>query len=404
MTMDTSVNIILVDLPEDRVKFFPLSLTRPVSELRAGIFTIADKWRRAMGSSLHYLTIDYLAQKYPLKIAQNNYCINSRVLPDTNLITALEGMNQNEGLFLNGSFIAGKVEKGMFETSICHYDFSPLKSIEYSDDLRQISHITEIYNNNPYEIRTDFETINKKSEILKDPHTVLYNPDQIYIGEGANIKSCILDADEGPIYIGNNVTILPGSVVRGPAAILDDSVISIGSKIRANTTIGPCCKVGGEVNQVVFQGYSNKSHDGFLGSSVIGEWCNFGAGSNNSNLKNNYSGVKLWDYEAGKFSETGLQYCGLIMGDYSKCGINAMFNTGTVVGICANIYGNGYMPKFIPSFSWGGNNEGFVDYQMGKAIETIKTVMARRRKKFNKKDKLVLEHIFEFTAKYRGRI
>ncbi|MGD9329223.1 MAG: putative sugar nucleotidyl transferase [Cyclobacteriaceae bacterium] len=402
--MDTSVNIILVDLPEDRIKFFPLSLTRPVSELRTGIFTIADKWRRAMGSSVHYLTIDYLAQKYPLKIAKNNYCINSRILPDTNLISALEGMNQNEGLFLNGSLIASRVEKGLLETSIRHYDFSPLKSIEYDHYLRQISHITEIYNNNPYEIRTDFETINKKSEILKDPHTVLYNPDQIYIGEGANIKSCVLDADEGPIYIGNNVTLLPGSVVRGPAAILDDSVISIGSKIRANTTIGPCCKVGGEVNQVVFQGYSNKSHDGFLGSSVIGEWCNFGAGSNNSNLKNNYSGVKLWDYETGKFSETGLQYCGLIMGDYSKCGINTMFNTGTVVGICANIYGNGYMPKFIPSFSWGGNSEGFVDYQMEKAIETIKTVMARRRKKFNKKDKLVLEHIFDFTAKYRGRI
>ena len=199
------------------------------------------------------------------------------------------------------------------------------------------------------------------------------------------------------------MTLHPGTVVRGPAAILDDNVISIGSKIRANTTIGPSCKVGGEVNQVVFQGYSNKLHDGFLGSSVIGEWCNFGAGSNNSNLKNNYSGVKLWDYEAGKFSETGLQYCGLIMGDYSKCGINTMFNTGTVVGICANIYGNGYMPKFIPSFSWG-NNEGFVDYQMDKAIETIRTVMDRRGKMFNKKDKLVLQHIFDFTAKYRGRI
>ena len=174
MTMDTSVNIILVDLPEDRVKFFPLSLTRPVSELRTGIFTIADKWRRAMGTSVHYLTIDYLARKYPLKIAQNNYCINSRILPDTNLISALEGLNQNEGLFLNGSFIAGKVEKDMLDSSIRHYDFSNLKSSEYKQDLRQIAHITEIYNNNPFEIRTDFETINKKSEILKDPHTALY--------------------------------------------------------------------------------------------------------------------------------------------------------------------------------------------------------------------------------------
>ena len=401
--MNTSVNIILVDLPEDRVNFFPLSLTRPVSELRTGIFTIADKWRRALQYPAYYLTIDYLTQKYPLKIAKNNYCINSRVIPDHKLISSLNDLNQNEGLFSNGSFIACKVEQSTFETHIRHYDFSPIKSIEYTEDLRQISHITEIYNNNPYEIRADFSTLGRSNNLLKDPHTACYNIDQIFIGEDTNIKSCVLDADDGPIFIGDRVTLHPGTVVRGPAAILDDSVISIGSKIRANTTIGPSCKVGGEVNQVVFQGYSNKSHDGFLGSSVIGEWCNFGAGSNNSNLKNNYSGVKLWDYDAGKFSETGLQYCGLIMGDYSKCGINTMFNTGTVVGICANIYGNGFMPKFIPSFSWG-NNEGFVDYQMDKAIETIRTVMDRRGKMFNKKDKLVLQHIFDFTAKYRGRI
>ncbi len=403
MTMNTSVNIILIDLPEDRVKFFPLSLTRPVSELRTGIFTIADKWRQAMRYPTYYLTIDYLTQKYPIKIAKNNYCINSRIMPDQKLISSLKGLSQNEGLFSKGSFIACKVEENIFKSHIRHYDFSPIKSIEYSEELRQISHITEIYNNNPYEIPEDFNSIGKSTSKIKDPHTKCYNLDQIFIGEGTNIKSSILDADDGPIYIGNGVTLLPGTVVRGPAAILNDSVISIGSKIRANTTIGPFCKVGGEVNQVVFQGYSNKSHDGFLGSSVIGEWCNFGAGTNNSNLKNNYSGVKLWDYEAGKFSETGIQYCGLIMGDYSKCGISTMFNTGTVVGICANIYGNGYMPKFIPSFSWGGN-EGFVDYQIDKAIETLKTVMDRRGKKFNKKDKLVLQHIFDFTAKYRGRI
>ena len=324
-------------------------------------------------------------------------------MPDQKLISSLKGLSQNEGLFSKGSFIACKVEENIFKSHIRHYDFSPIKSIEYSEELRQISHITEIYNNNPYEIPEDFNLVGKSTSKIKDPHTKCYNLDQIFIGEGTNIKSSILDADDGPIYIGNGVTLLPGTVVRGPAAILNDSVISIGSKIRANTTIGPFCKVGGEVNQVVFQGYSNKSHDGFLGSSVIGEWCNFGAGTNNSNLKNNYSGVKLWDYEAGKFLETGLQYCGLIMGDYSKCGINTMFNTGTVVGICANIYGNGYMPKFIPSFSWGGN-EGFVDYQIDKAIETLKTVMDRRGKKFNKKDKLVLQHIFDFTAKYRGRI
>ena len=180
MTMNTSANVILVDLPEDRVKFFPLSLTRPVSELRTGIFTISDKWRRALDSSAYHLTIDYLSQKYPLKIAKNNYCINSRIMPDGDLITALKGLSQNEALFSNGSFIAWKVEKDLFERSIIHYDFSPLRSSEYSHELRQISHITEIYNNNPYELIADFDTLDKKSEKLKDQHTVCYNPDQIY--------------------------------------------------------------------------------------------------------------------------------------------------------------------------------------------------------------------------------
>jgi UDP-N-acetylglucosamine diphosphorylase/glucosamine-1-phosphate N-acetyltransferase len=260
-----------------------------------------------------------------------------------------------------------------------------------------------LYGSNPVEIISDISLINEVKGSISDPHTFCYNPDQIFIGKDTKIKACILDAESGPIYIGDRVILSPGSVIVGPAAILEDSATSIGSKIRSNTTIGPGCKVGGEISQVVFQGYSNKSHDGFLGSSVIGEWCNFGAGSNNSNLKNNYSDVKLWDYESGKFSETGLQYCGLIMGDYSKCGINTMFNTGTVVGICANIFGYGYMPKFIPSFSWG-NNDGFVDYKMEKAVETIKTVMQRRDKTFDNKENEILQHIFEFTAKYRGRI
>ena len=259
--MNTSVNIVLIDLPEDRVKFFPLSLTRPVSELRTGIYTIADKWRHAMRYPTYYLTIDYLTQKYPLKIAKNNYCINSRIMPDQKLISYLKDLSQNEGLFSKGSFIACKVEENIFETHIRHYDFSPIKAIEYTEDLRQISHITEIYNNNPNEILIDFDTINESSSKLKDPYTVCHNLDQIFIGEGTNIKSSILDADDGPIFIGNGVTLNPGTVVRGPAAILNDSVISIGSKIRANTTVGPFCRVGGEVSHVVFQGYSNKSHD-----------------------------------------------------------------------------------------------------------------------------------------------
>jgi UDP-N-acetylglucosamine diphosphorylase/glucosamine-1-phosphate N-acetyltransferase len=397
------MNLILIDIPEDRVKFFPLSLTRPISKLRIGIFTIAEKWRRSMQMPVSYYTIDYLSAKFPLSAGVNNICINSRIIPDQSLISAIDNLSQHEGLYKDDTFIACKVDKSVFEKKIKHFDFSNIKSIEYKAAIKQISRIADIYNDNPVELNSDMGLINNKNGGISDPHTVCYNSDQIFIGRNTNIKSCILDAESGPIFIDDRVTLNPGTVIIGPAAILHDTVISIGSKIRGNTTIGPYCKVGGEVNHVVFQGYSNKSHDGFLGSSVIGEWCNFGAGSNNSNLKNNYSGVKLWDYEAGKFSETGLQYCGLIMGDYSKCGINTMFNTGTVVGICANIFGNGYMPKFIPSFSWG-NNEGFVDYNMEKAVETIKTVMKRRDKAFHKKDKAILQHIFDFTAKFRGRI
>ena len=397
------MNLILLDIPEDRVKFFPLSLTRPICELRTGIFTIAEKWRRSMQMVVSYATIDYLSAKFPLSVGKKNLCINSRMIPDQKLIAAINNLNIQEGLFQGGTFIACLTDRSGFEKNIRQLNFSHIKSIEYSNTLSQISHITDLYSRNSYEIRSDFSQLRKRNNVISDPHTVTYNPEQIFVGKDTNIKSSVLDAESGPIFIGDRVTINPGSVIVGPTAILEDSVISMGSKIGSCTTIGPTCKVGGEVSQVVFLGLSNKTHDGFLGSSVIGEWCNFGAGSNNSNLKNNYSNVKLWDYEAGKLSETGLQYCGLIMGDYSKCGINTMFNTGTVVGICANIYGNGYMPKFIPSFSWG-NNEGFVDYKMEKAVETIKTVMKRRDRVFDKRDNTVLQHIFDFTAKYRGRI
>jgi len=398
-----NMNLILHDIPEDRVRFFPLSLTRPVSELRTGIFTIAEKWRKAMQMDISYSTVEYLSEKFPLSVGIQNLVINCRLIPDQKLVTAINNLSIQEGLFQGDTFIACLTDKSGFENNLRKLDLSKIKPIEYSNKLNQITHITDLYIKNASEIRSDFSKLTHRNGKISDPHTICYNPEQIFIGKETTIKSAILDADSGPIFIGDRVTIHPGSVIVGPAAILEDSVISIGSKICSCTTIGPTCKVGGEISQVVFQGFSNKTHDGFLGSSVIGEWCNFGAGSNNSNLKNNYSDVKLWDYEVGEFSDTGLQYCGLIMGDYSKCGINTMFNTGTVIGISANIFGNGFMPKFIPSFSWG-NNEGFVDYKIEKAMETIKTVMKRRDKVFNEEDKDLLQHIFDFTAKYRGRM
>jgi UDP-N-acetylglucosamine diphosphorylase/glucosamine-1-phosphate N-acetyltransferase len=397
------MNLILMDNPEDRVKFFPLTLTRPISGLRVGAFTIAEKWARAMHMPASHITSSYLSKKFPFKPAKSNICINSRIFPNNDLQAEIHNLHENEGLFSEGRFIACKADHDVLEKDIIKADFSRIKIHNYTKELKKLNHITDIISYNSSEIVADINLVHDSKNSISDIHTICYNTDQIFIGEDTKIRSCILDAESGPIYIDNRVTINPGSVVVGPAAILHDSVISIGSKIRENTTIGPYCKVGGEISQVVFQGFSNKAHDGFLGSSVIGEWCNFGAGSNNSNLKNNYSAVKLWDYVSDKFIETGLQYCGLIMGDYSKCGINTMFNTGTVVGICANIFGIGYMPKFIPSFSWG-NNDGFSDYKMEKALETIKTVMARRNQHFNCKEEDILRYIFTYTAKYRGRI
>lgn len=397
------MNLILIDIPEDRPKFFPLALSRPISTLRTGILTIAEKWDRSLKTSVSHATADYLSAKYRVKIEATNICINSRIMPNKSLIDAIRGLGPNEGLFRDKVFLACNANKAELEKALRTFDFSWLKSLDYAHPVRQISHITDLYNDNPREIMADMDFVGIPDGKITDQHTVCYNAGQIYIGRETNIRASVLDAETGPIYIGDRVTLSPGTVVVGPAAILEGSVTSIGAKIRSNTTIGPYCKVGGEVNQVVIQGYSNKSHDGFLGSSVIGEWCNFGAGSNNSNLKNNYSAVKLWDYEAGKFLETGLQYCGLIMGDYSKCGINTMFNTGTVVGVCANIFGYGYMPKFIPSFSWG-NNDGFTDYQIDKASETIKSVMSRRDRAFTEADGAILQHLFDFTARYRGRI
>lgn len=397
------MNLILTDLPEYRTKFFPLTLTRPVGALRMGILTIAEKWEKMMKMPASFATIDYLSEKFPCNIAQDNICVNSVILPGAELVGSIKELGKNEGLFFENTWIAARVDLKDFKTCIQKGEFTHLRNTQYTGKLSLIRHVTDLYFKNGDEILNDIAILNHKNENIIDQHTRCYNPEAIYVGRDTIIKSSILDAESGPIYIGNRVSVSPGSVIVGPAAILDDSVLSIGSKIRSNTTIGPYCKVGGEISQVVFQGFSNKSHDGFLGSSVIGEWCNFGAGSNNSNLKNNYSPVKLWDYESGRLSDTGLQYCGLIMGDYSKCGINTMFNTGTVVGICANIFGYGYMPKFIPSFSWG-NNDGFTDYQLDKAVDTIKIVMARRNKTFNHKEKDILQHIFEFTAKYRGRI
>ncbi len=280
-------------------------------------------------------------------------------------------------------------------------DFSKFDAIEFEGDILKIEHTWDIFSKNGEAIADDYKLLTEGRQSEPIPSNVnVINPEHIFIEKGAKLNFVTLNASNGPIYIGKDSEIMEGSVIRGPFALCDNATIKLGSKIYGPTTFGPYCKVGGEVNNSVLFGYSNKGHDGFLGNSVLGEWCNLGADTNNSNLKNNYAEVRLWDYQTGGFAKTGLQFCGLMMGDHSKCGINTMFNTGTVVGVSANIFGSGFPRNFVPSFSWGGS-KGFVTYKTNKAFEVAEVVMARRNEAFTAMDKAILEHVFELTKSYR---
>jgi UDP-N-acetylglucosamine diphosphorylase/glucosamine-1-phosphate N-acetyltransferase len=262
--------------------------------------------------------------------------------------------------------------------------------------------VWRIFQFNPEQIRLDYALITsgKKSSGIQDKHTIVYNESNIFVEEGVSIRAAILNAEDGPIYLGKNSIVQEGAIIKGPFALCEGSTVGMGSKMRGDTTVGPHSKVGGEISNSVIFGYSNKGHDGFIGNTVIGEWCNLGADTNTSNLKNNYENVKLWNYAKGGFTDTGLQFCGLMMGDHSKCGINTMFNTGTVVGVSANIFGDGFPRNFIPSFSWGGAN-GFTTYQIKKAYETAQKVMERRKVVLDDIEKEILANIFELTTAYR---
>ena len=383
------MNTILFD--HNREAFLPLTYTRPIADLRIGIVTIKEKWEHHF-SSVSVKTEDYLSAKFPITLTAENLWINAQVLPNQDIVDEINALQKGEVLVKGDTPIAFISEK---------FDMGSLQEKESKRNFTLLYHIWEIFSQNGEEIKNDFERITKgrKSQEL-DKLSVKVGGYPLFIEEGAKVESAFLNCKKGPIYIGKDTEIMEGSMVRGPFAMCNDSVLKMGSKIYSNTTLGPFCKVGGEVNNVVFMGYSNKGHDGFLGNSVIGEWCNLGADSNNSNLKNNYAEVKLWNYITQKFVNTGLQFCGLIMGDHSKCGINSMFNTGTVVGVCANIFGAGFPRNFIPSFSWGGS-AGFFTYKTEKAFEVAEIVMQRRNKSFDEQEENILSHIFELTKTYR---
>jgi len=379
-----------------RNQLLPFTYTRPVADIRIGILTIREKWEKYLGFATTTVTEDYLSEKYPMVEMEQNIFINASFLPSKKLTQVINQLTNNQAVFLDDEPIAFFTNEGD-DVDFNDYDISQFPK----EDLLRIQNTWDIFNLNGEAIRRDFDLLTKDRTSQPIPEmTVSFNKEEIFIEEGATLPLCSLNATEGPIYIGKNTEIMEGSMIRGPFALCEGATVKMSAKIYSNTTIGPYSKVGGEVNNCVIFGYSNKGHDGFLGNSVIGEWCNLGADTNNSNLKNNYAEVRLWDYETEGFARTGLQFCGLMMGDHSKCGINTMFNTGTVVGVSANIFGSGFPRNFIPSFSWGGS-AGMSTYLTKKAFEVSKVVMSRRNIEFTEEDAQILEYVFETTKKWR---
>ncbi len=389
------MNYILFDGPS-RNQLLPFTYTRPVADIRVGILTIREKWEHYLETTTTTVTEEYLSDKYPMVELETNVMINASYCPSAELVALIMGLKENQAIFKGEDVIAFFTLESQEDI-----DLNSFEAIEFNEAILQIEHTWDIFSKNAEAIAQDFALLTKgrQSQPIPSSNNCIA-PENIFIEEGAKLEFTTLNASSGPIYIGENAEIMEGSVVRGPLALCENATLKLATKIYGATTVGPHSKVGGEVNNSVLFGYSNKGHDGFLGNSVIGEWCNLGADTNNSNLKNNYAEVRLWDYETERFAKTGLQFCGLMMGDHSKCGINTMFNTGTVIGVNANIFGSGFPRNFVPSYSWGGSS-GFTTYNTTKAFEVAKVVMSRRNIEFSEQDEKILLAIFEDSKKFR---
>jgi UDP-N-acetylglucosamine diphosphorylase/glucosamine-1-phosphate N-acetyltransferase len=394
------MNIILFD-DATRLNLLPLTHTRPVCELRCGINTISQKWKRFYSdANFSFKTEHYLQEKFPINIEEENLFINGSIFPNNELVLEINNLQENDYLYKNELLVACKLNRENVEKlnkeSINEHIIDAKAAIE------RLEKLSDIFSKNEYELPIDFERITngRTSQLISNSNTIIGDVNNIFIEEGAIVEASILNTTSGKIHIGKNAEIMEGCMVRGPFALGESAQLKMGTKIYGATTIGDGCKVGGEVNNSVFLANSSKAHDGFIGNSVIGEWCNIGADSNNSNLKNNYEEVKLWSEHKSTFIKTGLQFCGLILADHSKCGINTMFNTGTVVGVSANVFGAGFPRNFIPSFSWGGA-QGFTTYTLDKAIATAEKVFARRKIEFDEIEKNIFTQVFELTKGQR---
>jgi UDP-N-acetylglucosamine diphosphorylase/glucosamine-1-phosphate N-acetyltransferase len=374
----------------------PFTFTRPVAAIRIGILTIAEKWEKHLSSKASYSTEAYLTAKFKLNLRKDNVWINGALCPSKELVKAILELPLGGAIRKDTMILAVRTA----DDEVPEVITGPVK--EFEGEITLINEVWKIFQHNGNQIHVDFEilTSGRKSQPITDEHTRIYRAENIFVEEGVIIRAAVLNAENGPIYLGKNSQVQEGALIKGPFALCEGSHVNMGAKVRGDTTVGPFSKIGGEVSNSVIFGYSNKSHDGFLGNSVLGEWCNLGADTNTSNLKNNYENVKLWNYAKEGFKDTGLMFCGLMMGDHSKCGINTMFNTGTVVGVSANIFGDGYPRNFIPSFAWGGA-AGFTTFQLNKALDTASKAMSRRSMILDEQESSILKHVYETSSRFR---
>ncbi len=386
------MNYILFDDKQIRTGLFPLTLTRPECDLRYGITTVREKWEAYLNEKTSTLTSAYLSQKYPVKEADENILIKANIIPNKELVEAIMNLKPGDTLVKGDNIIAYNVSREFLSAAETEMEEN---QIIFEGDVHCIKNTWQLFSELDEAISADFEFITKgrKSAPLSSTNRVI-GDGKIFIEEGATVEHATINTSAGPVYIGKEAVVMEGSLIRGPFALCDHAQVKMGAKIYGATTIGPYCKVGGEVSNSMFLGYANKAHDGFIGNSVIGEWCNLGAGTNCSNLKNTYDPVRLWSYLDETFVNTGLQFCGVIMGDHSKTGINTMINTGTVIGVNVNLFGSGFPRNIISSFSWGGAS-GFKVYNLNKAFQVAERVYERRGKVFDDVEKGILKHIYD---------
>ncbi|MEI7491945.1 MAG: GlmU family protein [Bacteroidota bacterium] len=392
------MNYILFDDSIVRTNLLPLTFMRPIADIRVGILTIREKWEMYLKTKTSTLTESYLSKKFKIVKEKENILINASVCPTAEIVDAVMNLRPNQTIVYQDTIIALHVKAEDLD-NLGDASSDGIEEISIANPPVRIGHTWEVFSKNGIAIHDDFELLTKdrKSQKLSSTNTVI-GDGKVFVEKGARVECAVLNTTAGPIYIGRDSEIMEGAIIRGPFALCEGAQVKMAAKIYGPTTVGPYSRVGGEVNNSVLFGYSNKAHDGFLGHSVIAEWCNLGADTNTSNLKNTYDTVRIWSYGKQTFVSTSQQFCGLIMADHSKCGINTMFNTGTVVGVNANIFGSGFQRNFIPSFTWGGT-AGHTNYDLKRAIEVADLVYARRNKSLDEVEKELLTSVYNLTLK-----